>query len=147
MDTLGGADVPTMTSAATAFLAGQPWCSYVVSTVPVFAIAGAIGVFRCSLIPRHPDADVMVWVVVGDVPSAYLVHEPGDSWQDALDGYVTEMQRWIDAVRGGQRPGDDIIPVDAPPTSENAELLASRLEFIRTKLLEVDPSSVENDVK
>jgi len=134
-----------MKSAATAFLAEQPWCSRVISTVPVFAIAG-IGVFRCSLIPRHPEADVMVWVVVGDVPPAYIVHEPGDSWQDALAGYVSEMERWVDAVRAGQQPGDDIISVNVPATSESAEALASRLGFIRTNLVEVDPSSVKNDI-
>jgi hypothetical protein len=88
----------------------------------------------------------MVWVVVGDVPPAYVVHEPGDSWQDALAGYVSEMQRWVDAVRVGQQPGDDIIPVNAPATTENAELLASRLGFIRTRLVDVDPASVESDV-
>jgi hypothetical protein len=135
-----------MTAAATAFLTGQPWCSRVLSTVPVFAIAELLGVFRCSLIPRQPDADVMVWVIVGDVPPAYVVHRPGDSWQDALAGYASEMQRWVDAVRAGQRPGDDIIPVDAPANAENAELLASRLEFIRTRLVDVDPTSVQSDV-
>jgi len=146
MDSLRDADIPAMTAAATAFLAGQPWCSRVLSTVPVFAIAGVIGAFRCSLIPRQPEADVMVWVIVGDVPPAYIVHEPGDSWQDALAGYVSEMERWVDAVRAGQRPGDDVIPVNVPATSENADLLASRLGFIRTNLVEVDPDSVESDI-
>src|SRR5262249_12740252 len=101
MDNLRAADLPAMTAAATAFLAKQPWCSRVLSAVPIFAIAGVIGVFRCSLIPRQPDADVMVWVVVGDVPPAYIVHEPGDSWQDALAGYTSEMQRWVAAARAG----------------------------------------------
>lgn len=139
-------EVPAMTAAAMTFLAGQTWCSRVLSVVPVFAIAGVLGVFRCSLIPRQPDADVMVWVIVGDVPPAYIVHEPGDSWQDALAGYVSEMQRWVDAVRAGQQPGADIIPVDVPATSENADLLASRLGFIQTRLVDVDPTSVASDV-
>lgn len=87
----------------------------------------------------------MVWIIVGDLPSAYIVHEPGDSWQDALLGYVAEMDRWVDAARTGA-PVEDLIPVDAAPTPENANMLASRLDFIRTNLLDVDPDSVESDV-
>lgn len=135
-----------MTAAAAAFLRGQPWCSRVLATVPVFAITGVLGVFQCSLIPRQPDADVMVWVVVGDLPPAYLVHEPGDSWQDALGAYVREMQIWVDTVRQGAVPGEDIIPVNAAPTKKNADFLESRLAFIQTRLVDADPDSVESDV-
>ena len=142
---LRDADVPALAAAAERFLAGQPWCGRVRQVTPVFAIRGVLGVFRCSLIPSHPDADVMVWVVVGDLPSAYLAHEPGDSWQDALHGYVEEMAPWVEAVQAG-RAVDGLIPVDVPATPPHAELLASRLAFIRTRLLDVDPRSVASDV-
>jgi hypothetical protein len=139
------ADVPALAAAAERFLAGQRWCARVLRVTPVFAIAGVLGVFRCSLLPSDPTADVMVWVVVGDLPPAYLVHEPGDSWQDALRGYVDEMGRWVAAARAGA-PVDDLIPVSVAPTAGHADMLASRLEFIRTELVEVDPDSVESDV-
>ena len=139
------ADVPVLAAAAERFLAGQRWCARVQGVTPVFAISGVLGVFRCTLIPSHPDADVMVWVVVGDLPSAYLVHEPGDSWQDALRAYVDEMEAWVAAVRAGASL-EGVIPVRAAPTPEHADMLASRLEFIRTRLLDVDLDSVESDV-
>jgi hypothetical protein len=141
-----GSGIGVMTRAAEGFLAAQSWCAQVHSATPVFGIEGVVGVFRCTLMPSHPDADMMVWVVVGDLPPAYLVHEPGDSWQDALAAYVDEMGRWVAAVRSGESPGDDIIPVNVAPTLEHAELLASRLEFIRERLVEVDPDSVERDI-
>ena len=137
--------VAALTTDATQFLAAQRWVARVHNVTPVFAIEGVLGVFRCGLIPSQPDADVMVWVVVGDLPPAYLVHEPGDSWQDALDIYTTEMGRWVDAVRTGGAL-DDIIPVNVPPSREHADMLASRLEFIRTRMVEVDPATVERDV-
>jgi hypothetical protein len=133
-------------AAARAFLAAQPWCSKVHQVTPVFAIADVLGVFRCTLIPSRPDADVMVWVVVGDLPSAYIVHEPGDSWQDALIGYVTEMRRWVDAVKAGEHPGVNTIPTNMPQTFESAAALETRLDFIQSRLLDVDPSTVKNDV-
>lgn len=134
-----------LASRARTFLASQPWCARVQQVTPIFVITGVLGVFRCTLLPSHPSADVMVWVVVGDVPPAYIVHEPGDSWQDALTGYVTEMRRWVAEVQAGRKPGDDIIPVDVVATPQNAEFLASRLDFIQSRLLDVDPSTIENE--
>jgi hypothetical protein len=135
-----------MTVEAERFLSAQSWCAQVHAVTPVFGLVGVLGVFRCTLLPAHPDADMMVWVVVGDLPAAYLVHEPGDSWQDALAGYVEEMGRWVRAVQAGETPGEDIIPVNVAPTPEHAELLASRLAFIHKRLVDVDPDSVESDI-
>jgi hypothetical protein len=56
------------------------------------------------------------------------------------------MSLWVDAVRAGKQPGDDIIPVNGPATRENAELLAQRLQFIQARLVDVDPDSVASDV-
>jgi hypothetical protein len=142
---LRGADVPTLTQAAERFLARQSWCAQVQNVTRVFAIAGVLGVFRCTLLPSNPKADIMVWVIVGDLPPAYIVHEPGDSWQDALIGYVDEMDEWVRAVQNGTSL-DDVIPVNGAPTLDNAAMLASRLDFIRTRLLDVDPDSLESDV-
>jgi hypothetical protein len=139
------ADVPALAAAAERFLARHSWCASVQRVTPIFAIAGVIGVFRCTLVPSHPDADVMVWVVVGDLPPAYLAHELGDSWQDALRRYVEEMSAWVEAARSGASL-DDVIPVNAPPTPEYADMLASRLDFVRTRFVEVDPDSVASDV-
>jgi len=36
-------------------------------------------------------------------------------WQDALDGYIAEMQSWVDAVRAGDSI-DELIPVNAAST-------------------------------
>jgi hypothetical protein len=142
---LADADVPTLAKAAENFLASQSWCGRVQQVTAVFAIVGIVGVFRCSLLPRSPDADVMVWVIVGDLPPACIVHEPGDLWQDALTGYVSEMERWIEAVRAGTSL-DNIIPVNVLPSRESADMLASHLDFIRSRLLDVDPDSVKSDV-
>lgn len=137
--------VPAMTALAERFLAGQHWVSRVHGVTPVFAIAGTLGVFRCAVIPSQPDADVMVWVVVGDLRPAWVLHEPGDSWQDALAGYVDDMERWVAAARAG-KPLSDVIPVDVARTGEYLDEFAARLEFIRTRLVDVDPRTVASDV-
>ena len=136
-------DVRVLASRATEFVAGFRWCQQVTGCALAFAIAGVLGIFRIDLRPTA-EADPVVWVVVGDLPSAYLAYEEGDGWQDALGGYVEEMQACVDAARAGASI-EDLIPVNAPPTPEYVQMLASRLEFLRRNLLEVDPDSVEGD--
>lgn len=118
-----GSDTTALAERAMKFLSDQPWCSQVLSLTPAFAQGSSIAVFRGALIPRQPDADVMVWVVIGDIPSATVAHEPGDSWQDALASYVKQMRKW-----------------------ENADKDGSRLEWIEKELVDVDPRTVTNDI-
>jgi hypothetical protein len=121
------------------------WCGEITECALGFAIAGVLGVFRVGLRPARAGVDPTVWVVVGDVPPAYLAYEDGDTWQDALRGYVDEMQAWVDAVRASESV-DDLIPVNVAPTVEYADMLASRLAFIRERLIDVDAESPESDV-
>lgn len=81
-----------------------------------------------------------MWVVVGDLPSAYLPCDDLPSWEEALDGYVWEMQRRVDAVRAGESVAE-LIPTGVAPTIEHAASLGSRLEFIRQRMLPASGSA------
>ncbi|HKO20199.1 MAG TPA: hypothetical protein VJU82_15080 [Acidobacteriaceae bacterium] len=138
-------EVRALARRAESFVAGCRWCAEVRSCAAAFAIAGVVGVFRVDLTPVRPDVDSTVWVVVGDIPPAYIAFDDGDDWQDALRGYTDEMQKWVDAVRAGASI-EELVPVNVSPTREHAEILAGRLQFIRDRLVNVDPASLESDV-
>jgi hypothetical protein len=141
-------EVRALAERASAYVDRFRWCDEVTGCALGFAIAGVLGVFRVELRPAGAGVDPAVWVVVGDVPPAYLAYEAGDTWQDALRMYVDEMQAWADAVRAGEST-EDLIPVDAAPTAPtalNADMLASRLAFVRERLLDAPADSFESDV-
>jgi hypothetical protein len=52
----------------------------------------------------------------------------------ALETYVELMQEWVDAVQI-KKSTAECIPVNAPATSENADLLQRRLDYIRKRFL------------
>lgn len=115
------------------FLEAQRWCQAIVRGYVDRAWEGILGVFFFEIIPRTPDADSTVWVITGDLPPAYVCND-SRTGAEALEAYVYEMQRWVDAARAG-RSVEDLIPVNVPPKLEFADMLASRLDFIRTKIL------------
>jgi hypothetical protein len=97
-------------------------------------IPGVLGLFLLELDSPGPHVDKYVWIVVSDLPPAYLSSVYAKSPRSALDGYIGEMEAWIQAVKKGQ-PTNDLIPVNAPPTLQNAEALASRLAFLEREIL------------
>jgi hypothetical protein len=123
---------------ATNFLTAFRWCSRVKESFLAFDVGYVLGVFLFHIEPRLIGVDDTYWVIVGDVPPAYLVCDDAPDWVGALRAYVYEMQRWVEAVRlDGSLDG--IIPVNVSPTIEHAEMLSSRLGFIQDHLIDGKP--------
>jgi hypothetical protein len=137
-------EVRDLAERAQHFVQSFAWCDRVTACSLGFAVAGVIGVFSVDLVPADPAADPTVWVVVGDLPPAYIAYEAGETWQDALRGYVEEMGLWVSAVRDGQSV-KELIPVNVQPSTAYADKLNTRLDFIRTEFLDVKPESLEGD--
>jgi hypothetical protein len=98
-------------------------------------IPGVIAIFLVELHRSEPDVDPFTWVIVGDLPPAYLNPVYCGSPQAALRGYIEEMSAWVEAVQKGEST-DDMIPVNAEPTKENATALTTRLRFLEREILQ-----------
>jgi len=138
------AEVRELAEEAKTFAESHDWCQKVTAVRLAWAVAGVLGVFQVDLKPAQPNVDTTLWIVVGDIPPAYLVLDDAPTWRDALRGYVAEMSRWVQAVKGGQ-PLGDVIPVAAEPSLEHAEMLAGRLAFIQTEFIDAAEGEVESD--
>ena len=123
---------------ATDFLTAFRWCASVKESFLAFDCGYILGVFLFRIEPRLLGVDDTLWIVVGDVPSAFLVCDDAPDWHRALQCYVREMQRWVGAVRSGSGL-DGIIPVRVSPTPEHADMLASRLKFIQDHFIDDKP--------
>jgi hypothetical protein len=97
-------------------------------------VAGVVAVFLFHFREPIQGTNEWFWVVVGDLPSAYLVLDNADNPVSALEVYCGLMEDWANAVLEN-RSLDDVFPVEAKPTPDNAKLLLKRTDFIRTRLL------------
>jgi hypothetical protein len=99
-----------------------------------YSVEAIVYIFLFEILPGRPDVPEWIWVIVGDVPPAFL---PGDDVQtpyEALDGYIGAMEDWVEAARQGKSVAK-LIPVNVDANPANAEMLASRLEFLDEKIL------------
>src|SRR5947208_545161 len=97
-----------MAEEAEQFLAGQRWCKRITGRWLAWALVDKAAVFFFHLEPIRKEIDDQLWVIVGDVPPAYLVCDNAHTWQEALDAYATEMMEWVKAVREGRSVADVI---------------------------------------
>src|SRR5262245_17713277 len=112
---IGDEDEVALSQKAEAFLASQKWCKTITQRFLAWNLADKIGVFYFRLEPIREGIDNELWVIVGDLPPAYLVCDNAKDCLEALDAYGVEMMKWVKAVREGQSTSE-VIPVNAPPT-------------------------------
>ena len=119
-----------MLEEARGFLSTFNWCRRTEESYFGIGYADILAVFLFRISPACTGVDDWLWVVVGDLPNAYLVTEGNLTPELAVDGYVYEMSRWVEAAKDG-RPVEDLIPVNVAPTQENAEALERRLRALK----------------
>lgn len=119
---------------ATEFMERFRWCRRIRTRRFAFAVGEIVGVFLFEIDPVSEDIDRKLWVIVGDIPPAYLVMDDAPGAHAALEGYIWEMRRWVSAARCGESV-DKLIPVNVPATPEWAGELDSRLDFLEKWIL------------
>lgn len=116
------------------YISSQAWVVRVRNSYFGLGVGGVVAVFLIEVEPSDEDIDEYHWIIVGDLPPAYIATYDAPNPASALDAYIGAMQEWVDAAKEGQ-PVDDLIPVNVEPTKENAEMLSQRLEFIDSQIL------------
>lgn len=122
-----------MAEAARRYLGSQKWCRAVRRLLFGLGVGGVAAVFLAQ-IDAESSVDEWLWVVVGDLPSAYLVVDEAKSPEAALESYCDLMAEWADAVLGSQDLGE-VFPVEAPADRKHAAMLVTRIALLRDVVL------------
>jgi hypothetical protein len=123
-----------MLEEATLYLESQRWCIRIKERRFGVGIGHVIAVFLFNVEPSDEHVDNWTWVIVGDLPPAYISPDFATTPKEALLGYIVEMRRWVFAVVNGI-PVDDLIPVNVPPSLEAAKELGGRLDFLDSRVV------------
>jgi hypothetical protein len=129
-------EVLELSERAQDYLRQMSWCERILEGWLDYSCGYIIGVFHFHFEPSEEDIPSYVWVIVGDLPPAYLDSEYCKNGTEAMEGYVAEMQKWVDRVMSGRELDDSVIPVNVPPTKEWAEELQIRLTYIKEHFLD-----------
>jgi hypothetical protein len=126
-----------MAAEARDYIEDFEWSPRITSIHLAFGLGGVVAAFLFQFDEVIEDSDDALWVVVGDLPSAYVIVEPGDDGISALSRYCEMMEDWAVNVLEGHSL-DDSFPVDVEATQEQAEMLNQRIAFLRAEIIEAD---------
>jgi hypothetical protein len=127
-----------MEARARAFLTRFSWCVAIEDLYFGEGIGGVVAVFFARIKPSRPEVAEHLWIIVGDLPSAYLVTYESPNPKLAFEAYVFEMRKWVALAKEG-KSSPDVIPVNVPSTREWADSLEGRLNLLEEKIIPMWP--------
>ncbi len=116
------------------FVSQFDWCDGIRDFYFGAGIGDVFAVFLAHIKPMRPEVDQYLWIVVGDIPSAYLVTDDCPNPREALEGYIWEMRKWVALAKQGQT-SKDVIPVNVSPTPEWSKTLEVRLDTLERNIV------------
>ena len=119
------------------------WCPPIRERMFGCGVGGVVAVFLFKFVTKISGTDDSLWVIEGDVPSAYLVTDNAPDSASALTVYCNMMDEWAEAILNGFAL-DSVFPVAAPLTVEMATMLLSRTKFIREQVVPKCQGAIES---
>lgn len=119
---------------ANRYISRFSWCRSIREAYFGDGYGKLVAVFLFRIEPSRPEVDEWLWVVVGDLPSAYLVIDSCKTPSQALERYIDAIWEWVELAKKGCW-SEDVIPVNAPATPESARMLESRLTVLSEKIV------------
>jgi hypothetical protein len=119
---------------ARSFLLNHTWCFGLGEVYFGEGIGGIISIFLMELDPAPSGVDQWLWVIVGDIPSAYFVIDQCPTPIDGLKWYIAEGRRWVELAYTGET-SSDVMPVEVPADAYHAEILERRLNILERTLI------------
>lgn len=115
------------------YLRSFSWCREVRDSFFGGGVGGIIAVFLFNIYATRSDVGSWIWIIVGDIPSAYLPLEDARSAAEVFKTYLNGMSKWVELAREGRNgtADDGVPPINVPATPAWAEKLDQRLNSLR----------------
>jgi len=118
-----------MSEEARRYISSFSWCDSVIDSYFGGGVGGIFAVFFFHIQPSRRGVSPWIWIMVGDIPPAYLPLDDCSSVAEAFGMYIRGMSKWVELVRKGKTGTAEqgVPPVNVPATLEWAERLNQRL--------------------
>jgi len=128
-------EVLDLANEAREYLSSFKWCKEITNGWLAAEFGYMLCVFYFEIVPSEGSkADNFVWIIVGDIPPAYIDVVSAPNVKDAIISYCEIMEDWIDVVNKGNSV-EECFPISVDPTKEHADMLKTRITLIKNELL------------
>jgi hypothetical protein len=133
-----------MAERARDYVTSFPWCPPIRETYLAYGIGKVIALFLFEFEGKIDGTYHNTWIIVGDLPPCFFAVQPDDTVQLLFDDYCDRMDDWVAAVRNNGN-FEKVFPVSAARTEKHADMLESRLAFLRKEIIPEAPADLMTD--
>ncbi len=130
----------TLAFDAETYIQNFSWCKAIREFYYGNGYGGIVAIFLFRIEPNRLHVAEWLWVVVGDLPPAYLMIDDCKTPSKALEAYIAEVSKWVELAKYG-RSAKRFIHVNQQATPENAAALESTLNFLSEVLVPIFEST------
>ena len=124
-------EVFTSLTEAKKYLSEFDWCIKILDGWVAASFGYILNIFLFKIKPDNKTCpDEYVWIIVGDIPPAYIDVVSAQTASDALNSYIEVMQDWVEKVKDGDSI-EEYYPVNVTPEAKYANMLATRLKMLK----------------
>lgn len=128
-------EVTTLSVEAQQYLKSFSWCNEIEKGWLAKGWGYILCIFYFKIKPTPGSgADDFIWIIVGDIPPAYIDIQSVDSALEALKAYVNIMEEWINNIKEGKSV-DNCFPINVEPSMKHADMLQKRIEIINSDFI------------
>ena len=128
-------EVISLSVEAQRYLTSFTWCDKILNGWLVKDWGYMLCIFYFEINPAYGSgADNFVWIVVGDIPPAYIDIQSATNKLEVLEIYVNLMEEWISNVEQGKSI-ENCFPINVEPTLKYANMLSSRISIIKSDFI------------
>jgi len=120
---------------AKSFLKNHRWCKEIEKQWFVANWDNLLTIFFFKIVPNSELADDHIWVVVGDLPTAYIDIESASNKAEVIQVYTEIMDDWVRCVKNGESV-EDCYSINVPPKLEYAKMLDTKIQLIKEHILD-----------
>ena len=119
------------------YLSGYSWCVNIEDGWIASSFGYILNIFYFQIQPDNLSCkDNYIWVIVGDIPPAYIDIVSAHNAFDALYCYIIIMTEWVENIMNG-RSVEECFPVNVPPQKKYAKMLKIRLKMLKEDYLPI----------
>ena len=127
-------EIKKLSEEAYNYLKQQAWCKEVEEGWLAEGWGYILGIFLFRINPSSKNVDDYVWIVVGDIPPAYIDIESAQTIEEVLKSYILIMRDWTHAVLN-KLSLTESFPVAVDPSEKMANMLNRRLDLLESEIL------------
>ena len=120
---------------AETYLSRFKWCRKIIDGWVASSFGYILNILYYKILPdKISCSDEFLWIIVGDIPPAYIDIVSAPTAYDALECYIDLMQEWVENVMNGETV-EDCYPLNVPPQKEYAQMLDTRIRMLKEDFL------------